>query len=635
MSLPIELLRIGITTLFYFACIWGWGALMCRRLLASEEPLPDFIAARMVMGCLSLYVAFILMAWLGYLRTIPVATVCATGLLLMLLDVPAIRGKARTVRHWIAQRPGRELVLLAVVCFLAVLQIACAFTPLIFYDSQVYHLLAPVQFLHAGYLVHIPWNVLTNSPQALQLTLGMSWSVDESGSTFKLLMALLGCLSMFAAGRIGGEIGIRSGIVSALFVAAYPEFWTYQTLGVVDFAVASFAVFGAIWWMESLRRHDWNRTILAGAALGFVLASRYQGVVLVTWIVIGVTAAECLRDRKIMAESIRRASAVGGIAILMTVPWLLRNYSAFGNPIFPFMQGVTDGAEWSMAQAVHLQSEVMGPNLTALSLPQILVAPINALLIFPGNGLFGLALLIGSLMAVYSKRFNALRPYAVVGIGGLAIWGVIHPAVRVEVIRFNSGSLVLLLACTGALLARDRDGKPGGMRVALTLAVGSAIIAIISLNSIIPVFSTLVSGKRRTEIRQANVPSWQALGFTNEKLDPVHHKVLLIGEARAVWLRVPFIAPSAFNGHQLVDLFGANVSSDVWTERLRRLGITHILICSSEWQRLADTAGYFRLDDDHLKLFLGWLHTLPVLFDDHRGNVVLSLVETAGKTKRS
>jgi hypothetical protein len=432
-------------------------------------------------------------------------------------------------------------------------------------------------------------------------------------------------LSILAAARIGGEAGIQSGIVSALFVIAYPEFWIYQMFGVVDFAVASFVVFGAIWWMESLRRRDWTRIILAGAAFGFVLGSRYQGIVVVTWITIAGIIIESLGNRKMVGEGIKRGAAMASIAVAVTMPWLLRNYVAFGNPIFPFMTGASAGAEWSVDQAVHLQSEVMGAPLTGLPASQMLLAPINALLIFPGNGLFGLTLLLGALMAIFSTRSDALRRYAILGLGGLVMWGLIHPEARVEVIRFNSGSLILLLACTGALLVRDREQEASGLRVALTLAVGSAIIAIVSVNSVIPAFSTLVSAERRTEIRQANIPSWQAFDFANEKLDPARHKILLIGEARAVWLRIPFIAPSGFNGRQLTDLFAENVGSDVWTQRLRQLGVTHILICSSEWQRLADAAGYFRLSDDHLKLFSRWLHTLPVLFDDHRGNVVLSL----------
>src|SRR5439155_4736630 len=99
----------------------------------------------------------------------------------------------------------------------------------------------------------------------------------------------------------------------------------------VDFAAASFLIFGAIWWMKSLTRKDWRRTILAGAAFGFVLGSRYQGVVLVTWVVVGIIAAASIRDRKGVGGNFKKAVAAGAIAALMTLPWLVRNYSALGN----------------------------------------------------------------------------------------------------------------------------------------------------------------------------------------------------------------------------------------------------------------------------------------------------------------
>jgi hypothetical protein len=55
------------------------------------------------------------------------------------------------------------------------------------------------------------------------------------------------------------------------------------------------------------------------------------------------------------------------------------------------------------------------------------------------------------------------------------------------------------------------------------------------------------------------------------------------------------------------------------------LGITHILICSAEWQRLADGYGYFRLGDRDLNRLLSYLHSLPLAFDDGSGNVLLSV----------
>lgn len=621
--LPLELLRIAVTTFLYFASIWGWGCLVADRLLKTEESMTDFIARRVVMGSLSFYVCFIALAAAHQLHPWAVLTVGTIGLIsagLYARGVAAAFGTAwRRIQNW----PGLERWLCGLVCLLAILQVACAFTPLIFYDSQVYQLLSPVEFLHAGYLVHIPWNVLTNSPQAIQLTLGMSWVLDETGTTFKVLLALLASLSFLAAARIGRELGRRAGIAAALFVAAYPEFWIHQILGVVDLAAASFLIFGAIWWMESLRKQDWKKAVLSGTALGFMVASRYQGIVLVAWVLAAIMLAESIKNPKIVRGSLRLGATAGGILLLMTVPWLARNYRALGNPVYPLLYRFFGGGEWSAAQGLALQNAVVGSSLASLSSTERLLAPIYPVLIFPDNGLFSLPLLICPLAAVYSRKWKGIRIYAVLGLGGFLLWGLIHPSVHIQVLRFNAGSFILLLACAGALLARDGPGKSIRLPVALVSAIGSAAIAIVSLNINLPMYPTLVSSDRRAALWRANVPSWPALDFTNRHLDPARDKVLLIGDTRAIWLKVPFIAPSAYNGPQLVELFASGLDSSAWTERLRELGITHILVCSSEWQRLAESTGYFRLPDDHLDRFLRWLHTLPVMFDDHQGNAVL------------
>ncbi|HLH30988.1 MAG TPA: hypothetical protein VKY31_07275 [Terriglobia bacterium] len=591
--------------LLYFAAIWGWGCLVCRRLFPSDERWTEFIAARVITGCSILYAVFIFLAWLHLLRPAPILIVLAVGMLLAIVHIRRFRIELQ------------ERGLFIVVSALALLQLACAFTPLIFYDSQVYQLLAPVEFLRAGYLTHIPWNVLANGPQAIQLTLGMSWALDDTGNAFKLLMALLGCLSLLAAARIGSEISPRAAMVSALFVAAYPEFWIHQTFGVVDLAVAAFLVFGTIWWMDALGQADWNRAILAGIAFGFVIGSRYQGVVLVTWFMAAIFFATCAGNPKRIAGGLKKGAVVAGIALLMTLPWLLRNTMTFGNPVYPLMYGVFGGPEWSAEQGIMLQNKVMGPALMTLPLRQMLLSPVSILFRLPSNGLFAVPMLLAGIAVAFFKPWKDLRPYAVLGLGGLFLWGLIHPIPGVELFRFNSASLILLLACAGAVLG----GR--GIYLAVPLVAGSMLIAIVSLSNVVPVAFALSSADARTQLWKANVPSWQVFDFANKKLDPTRHKVLLIGETRAVWLKVPFLAPSALNGPQLVELFSPQAGPDVWVEHLHKLSITHILICSSEWQRLADSAGYFRLPDDHLNRFLTWVHTLPVMFDDGHGNVLL------------
>jgi hypothetical protein len=625
--LPIELLRIVSITSLYALAISGWGSLVCRHLLTGEESLADFVAARCVAGCFGLYAVFIALSAVGWLRPVAIAIVWATGLMLAVFQVrpwiPPLRLGLRQMSDWTV---GQRL-LLVIVCFLVVLQIACGLTPLTFYDSQVYLLLAPVQFLKAGRLSHIPWNVLTNGPMALQLTFGMSWIADTTGGVFKLLMTGFGCLAVLAAARIGSETGTKAAIVSAMFVAVYPEFWIHQTFGVVDLTIAAFIVFGTVWWLEALRKRGWKSAILPGMALGFATASRYQGAVLVPWIIAGTFTAEWIRNPKLIPENVKKGLVVAAIVVAMVLPWLLRNYYIFGNPVFPLLPGLLGGAEWSVEQAKGLHQEVMGPTLIELPPRQIPLAPINALLMFPSNGLLGIVIFIGGLIVAFwpGASGKALGVYATLGLGGVIIWGLIHPSPRVQLLRFNAASVIFLLACTGALLGSERFNRWKGTHIATILALGSVLIAIIGLSSLVRVLPVLSTSNARGQLWQANVPSWRVMEFANNSLDPVRHKVLFIGETRAVWLKTPFIAPSALNGAQLLELFSPNADPAAWTERLHRLGVTHILICSSEWQRLADGYGYFRLSDEHLSRFYQWLHTLPLVFDDHHGNVLLSV----------
>jgi hypothetical protein len=600
--------------------IFGWGELVCDALSRRHSDFVGYFSSRLLLGSFALYTAFIVLSSGAFLQPAPVITILVVGIAMAMLRlVPALRLLAGAIRSTLQWSPGLR-VLHGAILLLAVLQIACGLTPLVLYDSQIYQLLAPVQFLQAGSLVHIPWNVLTNAPMALQLTFGMSWIGDPSGGAFKLLMTCFGCLVLFAAARIGSEFGARGALLSCLFVACYPEFWMNQAFGVVDLATAAFLLFGLFWWRDALREHDWRGAVQAGIAFGMVMASRYQGVVFVGLAILFVLIDESARNVKAVRRKIASAAIVVAVASAVVAPWLIRNYQNLGNPVYPLLHSILGGAEWSAPQAARFQIEVMGPALGDLQTVQKVLAPVGALLMVPSNGLFGFVMLLGSLIAV-STESRGLRVYALVGIAGMVTWGFMHPTAGVNLLRFNAAGLVLMLACTGAILGSERLREWKGMHAGLTLAFGSLIVGLVAMQGLIPVWETLTSATARTLFWRANVPSWEVFEYANTKLDPSRHKILLIGESRGVWLQIPFIAPTAFNGPQLDALFTREASPSGWIQQLSGLGVTHLLISFPEWERFQKGYNYFRPSNE----FNLWLRTLPVLFDDRRGAVLLAL----------
>jgi hypothetical protein len=230
-------------------------------------------------------------------------------------------------------------------------------------------------------------------------------------------------------------------------------------------------------------------------------------------------------------------------------------------------------------------------------------------------------LLLGTLLAICTN-YRDVRVLAIVGIGSLMIWGFMHPTPGVELLRYNSAGLVLMLSCTGAILGSDRMREWKGIHIGVFLAAGSLVMGLTALQSILPVWQTLTDSNARTLFRRANVPSWEAFEFANAKLDASHDKILLVGESRGLWLEIPFIGPTAFNGPQLDHVFEPGVSPEKWTRRLHQMGITHLLISFPEWQRFQKGYNYFKPPIE----FDGWLRSLPLLFDDTRGTILVSVI---------
>jgi hypothetical protein len=612
-------LQTSLVTFLYLLSIFGWGELVTASLARRQGDFIDYISKRLLLGSCGMYGAFVVLSYLGVLRSLPVAIVLLAGVAVAALRLrPAyaqVAGAMQSTLLW----DGGLRVLLGLLVALAALQIVCGLTPLVLYDSQIYQLLAPVQFLQAGSLVHIPWNVLTNAPLALQLTLGISWIADPSGGSFKLLMAVFGCLLLLAAARIGRELGLRSALLACLFVACYPEFWINQAFGVVDLATAAFLLFGLFWWRDALREDNWRGAVHAGLAFGMVMASRYHGIIFVALSLLFVLIDESSRNSKAIRRNVIYAATVIAVAAVIVAPWLIRNYQNFGNPVYPLLHNVIGGAEWSASQAARFQVEVMGRPLSDLPAAQKILAPVSALLMVPSNGLFGLLLLCGSFVGV-SAGCRDLRICALLGITGLVIWGFMHPTTGVNLLRFNAAGLVLMLGCTGAVLGSERLREWKGTHAGLVLAFGSLVIGVVAMQGVIPVWQTLTDANARTLFWRANVPSWEVFEFANARLDPQRDKILLIGESRGLWLNIPFIAPTAFNGPQLDAMFAGSSQPD-WTHRLRALGVTHLLISFPEWGRFQSGYNYFRPSND----FNLWLRTLPVLFDDGRGGILLAV----------
>ena len=610
--------------LLYIFAMFGWGSLLLALFANSRSFWNDF-ASCLIAGCGLLYLSFIGLSVVGRLHRIEVGVVVAIGVLAscaFIFEFIRSAGTRESSEPW----GPTDYLLATFIGVLIALQLTVALTPLIFYDLQVYHLLAPAEFLRTGGLTHIPWNVLTNSPLAIQLTVGMSLALDSSGQLAKMLFAILGTLLCAGIYELIRPAGRRAALFATLFVLCYPDFWIMQTLGVVDLAIAALLIFGTIWLRQALRDAQWRPVILTGISFGLTLGSRYQAVILTT-IIVGLVLTEHLirmRQNPQLRRTLLQLMLVGLLVILFVCPWLIRNYAHMGSPVYPLMQGTWKAIDWSPVQDSQFRAETLGPQLSEISVTQKILAPVMLLFAYPSNIFFGSVLLLGSLAAlVFRKR--EMRFASIIGLTGLVVWGLIRPTAGFALLRYNAVSIVFLLAATGAVLGSVRFLPKAIPAIAALLATASFVFAMIQLQRTIPVAQSLMDPQVRQSLQEANVPSWAAFDYANEHLDPIHDRILVLGETRAMWLHIPYFAPSAFNGPQLEAIFGGDSGTDVWQQKLAALGVTHLLISFPEYQRLHAKYAYMNLPPAGVDLFNRWVQSLPLVFEDRRGTVVFAL----------
>jgi len=609
-------------TFIFFVAVVGWGGLLCR-LFPVTGTFWQELAARVVSGCVVMYAMFISLAYGGHLHRTDVTVVGAIGILLSSAEIPRLNLSAGAAFSKLKTWSRTDRLLGLVIVMYAFVHMLAGLTPLVLNDVQIPHFLASAQFLESGSLTHIPWNVDTNTPLTMQFIVGMSQAVDPSGQAAKWIFTLFGCLAAAGIFEFLRPAGLREALLGTACVLCFPEFLLMQTLGSIDLAIAGMMIVGAIWARKAFSEGSFRYALLAGFAFGLAAGSRYQAIVHVSWIVLVLLIeAKWTKSLRLMPAT-RDVAVIVCLIAMMLAPWLVRNYTHLGNPFFPLTPD-NALAEWSPAQAEIWGVASFGPPFTALSPVQQALAPVGALLLFPANGLFGTATILGALIGIAVGR-PPIRIAGLIGLGGLVLWGLLHPGGDSAILRDNTLGLMLLLAATGATLAGEWIPQRAGLAITLVLSTGSLIIAILNIQSVSPAAQSLIDPAARQAIHRTGLPSWQAMDFINERFDPHRDKVLLIGETKAFWLNVPYIAPSVYNGRQLERIFGGDAEPEEWTRELSRLGLTLLLVSHSEIDRCHRQYGYLNLSPAQMEKLNRWLEGLPKYFDDKRGDVVLGL----------
>lgn len=289
------------------------------------------------------------------------------------------------------------------------------------YDSLVYHLAVPAQYLRHKGVVELSYDHHSYFPFTMEMLyqMGLALSGPVLAKLFHWLMLPLCCLTLLAMGR--RHASARAGLFAAAIFASFPlVLWlastAYIELGFTLFVLLAFACF--LNWQNGIggaRRGVW--LLWSGAFCGFALGTKYLGALTLFWL--GAAAlfflllerreysrsaprvlAAAKRDEETPAENAARAdwkNLLGFtiIAILIGGFWYIRNALWTGNPVFPFAYGIFGGRGWTaqMAADYDKSQAIYGFGKSPLDfvlLPfRLAMAPLNVMF-FKGSGVLGM-----------------------------------------------------------------------------------------------------------------------------------------------------------------------------------------------------------------------------------------------------
>jgi hypothetical protein len=503
---------------------------------------------------------------------------------------------------------ARGIAGLAMTLFVAAMALG-AMLPSIDFDVKEYHLQGPKEWFVNGAIEMLPHNVYTSFPFLTEMfhLLGMELSSDWylgalAGKLVLMTFAPLTGLAVFAA---ADRLFDRRAAWAAMLIHLSTP-WTYR-ISIIAYAEGGLTFFLMATVLAVIIRvktqspdtespdsdlpetqasspNAGRFTLLIGLLSGSAMACKYPGLLSV---VFPAAAVVLLLEWKLQSDAplagrATKLLAVFGAGVCITIgPWLLKNLYETGNPVYPLMNSVFHGIDWSPTleanwKHAHSPSHYQPFDLLVkfydVTLKSDWLSPL----------MFSLAPL--AFLTRWNRRLiGSLWLY--VGFLFLSWWVLTH---RLDRFWIPLIPVVALLAGGGVWWTTHKLWRyAAGAFVALCVLFNLGFITTVNCG-----LNTWLGDL--TEVRDESEFTSEPVAYLNRMRLPTDAKVLFVGEAQVFDARVPLVYNTVFDISIFEQWCSANEpgvpvaeqkmkSTEEIRQRLKSEGITHILV---NWQEI-------------------------------------------------
>lgn len=458
------------------------------------------------------------------------------------------------------------------------------------WDANVYHLSVPKQFLREGGFFAMPMNVYSHWPLGVDLLFGLAMAIHDYvlAKQVHYAFALLTAGLLFVlGGQVGGAAGslpkasraqVFTGLIAVGLFFANSVVLFEARVAYVDIAFAFF-VLAAAWAAErSLAAGEENqRTALVtlGLAAGLVCATKLSGAfsagaILLVW---GTVTLVRHGPRVTWNRSLVAAPPV----LLLGGIWPLKSWWLTGNPVYPLLYERFGGPDWSttLAERHAAWQDTMGMGHEPID---YLLLPWRVI-VHGGVGYenFDGRIHLAWLVALPIIAFGLFRSSRVRRLATIALLIFISWALTSQQARLLIPCLVVLAWTTAEAISTIVPTRRAIRTVVLAIC-STALLGLswFEARHYVRQAPTVASGLARLgyEAKEAVVhPVYRAI----DELPPTA-VLLLLNTNHGFFLERPYLADSFFEASQIVDLFAPAQNAEAALGRLRRRGVSHVLL---------------------------------------------------------
>lgn len=587
----------------------------------SEGPGISSLVIKAGLGYGALGTIVFILGWAlpGKLDTKLTALFILLGVFTVYTLMSFLRGPSAPISVSIPKLSKTELGLIVGSAVGMLFAFTACFSPITYYDSLVYHLALPQNYLIDGKIAGVPYNLYSAFPSLNEMVFLF---VLRQSSAAEYVINLLGfSISVGVAvcmASLAREWGSRREALLAFFL-----WWTMPTVlllslgAYIDVPLAAWT-FMALYALRHAIKSQWNPQwlLISGLFAGMAFASKYTGAVCP--ILISLYLIVALREAKFRSLV---AFAIG--VAMVSIWWPLKNLLELGNPFFPFFYNrLGENAGWTKETAAAYFGVLTEYGAKSRLFFELISSPLHIATNaskFGGGfdvlGDFGWPLfLIGCPLALFSRK----KPAGLSFFGGYFVLSFVIWFMTKPVLRF----LIPILPVAALLSAHGFENLMTDankwIRRSVVLFLAPWLLSNVFLYNLIAselqLFNVAMGKETKQEHLERRLGFYPMFDHINKTLSK-NDRVFIVGEQRTYHLQIPYLTSNIFSASPVAGLCNTDASGNAAMGFFNDRKVTHVLISWPEIERLGGI-GKFGFSDEGIREFMTLLsRTSDLVFE--------------------